>query len=145
MIIKDLKKLSNEELEQVIKEIKQIQKKSFFENFKLQVNKCYVSQFDLVIIKVKSIDFIDINFSESIKIVCEYYSTFGTKELFYEDNSVIWFHKDNIAQFSQDEFKEISEEKYNKIVEQLKLIEEQKKELKIKQNKIIESALNDEK
>ena len=47
---KDLKKLSNEQLELVINEIRQIQKDAFFENFKLKEGKCYINKNEYVII-----------------------------------------------------------------------------------------------
>ena len=51
----DLKKLSNEQLELVINEIRQIQKDSFFGSFKLKEGKCYINKNSYVIIKVTKI------------------------------------------------------------------------------------------
>lgn len=138
LYVDGLKHFSNQELKDIKDSIENRLKEEFFENFKLQVHKCYVSTFDLVLIKIKSVTMIK---PDSIKVICEYYSTLGSNVLIFEDYATIWFYKDCVAQFTQDDFTEISEDKYNKIVEQLKFFEKQKEELNEKQNELIKSIL----
>jgi hypothetical protein len=138
LYIDGLKHFSNQELKDIKNSIENRLKEEFFENFKLQVNKCYVSIFDLVLIKIKSVSK---EFEDSIKIICEYYSIIDDNRLYFDDNSVVWFHRGSVAQFSQEEFEEISEDKYNKITEQLKSFEKQQEELNEKRDKFIKSIL----
>ena len=77
----DLKKLSNEELELVINEIRQIQEDSFFKNFKLKEGKCYINKNSYIIIKVTKIKKVGYG---DLCVRCEFYSTFGTKIIKYE-------------------------------------------------------------
>jgi hypothetical protein len=138
LYIDGLKHFSNQELRDIKDSIENRLKEEFFENFKLEVNKCYVGIFDLVLIKIKSVTMLK---PDSIKVICEYYSKIDGNRLYFEDNSTIWFHRGSVAQFSQEEFEEISEDKYNKIIEQLKFFEKQQEELNEKQNEFIKSIL----
>lgn len=138
LYIDGLKHFSNQELKDIKDSIENRLKEEFFENFKLQVNKCYVGIFDLVLIKIKSVTMLK---PDSIKVICEYHSKIDGNRLYFEDNSIIWFHRSSVAQFSQEEFEEISEDKYNKIIEQLKFFEKQQEELNEKQNEFIKSIL----
>ena len=138
LYIDGLKHFSNQELKDIKDSIENRLKEEFFENFKLQVNKCYVGIFDLVLIKIKSVTMLK---PDSIKVICEYHSKIDGNRLYFEDNSLIWFHTSSVAQFSQEEFEEISEDKYNKIIEQLKFFEKQQEELNEKQNEFIKSIL----
>lgn len=137
LYIDGLKYFSNQELKDIKDSIENRLKEEFFENFKLQEGKCYITTFDNILIKVKSVK----KFEDSIKIICEYYSIIGNNELYFDDDSIIWFHRDKVAQFSQYEFNEISEDKYNKIIEQLKSFEKQQEELNEKRNEFIKSIL----
>lgn len=133
----DLKKLSNEQLELVINEIRQIQKDSFFGSFKLKEGKCYINKNSYVIIKVLKIT----KYScDELCVDCEYFSTFGTKTLQYEKETSIWFHRNNINIYEQEDFEEITEEKYNEISSKLKELEDEKMELKKQQNNVIINA-----
>ena len=138
LYIDGLEHFSNQELKDIKDSIEKRLKEEFFENFKLQVNKCYVSIFDLVLIKIKSVSK---EFEDSIKINCEYYSIIGDNRLYYDDNTTVWFHRGSVAQFSQEEFEEISEDKYHKITEQLKSFEKEQEELNEKREEFIKSIL----
>ena len=113
-------------------------KEEFFENFKLQEGKCYITPYNNRLIKVKSVSK---EFEDSIKVICEYYSIIGNNTLYFDDDTTIWFHRGSVAQFSQEEFEEISEDKYNKITEQLKFFEKQQEELNEKRDEFIKSIL----
>jgi hypothetical protein len=113
-------------------------KEEFFENFKLEEGKCYITTYNNILIKVKSVSK---EFEDSIKINCEYYSIIGDNRLYYDDNTTVWFHRGSVAQFSQEEFEEISEDKYHKITEQLKSFEKQQEKLNEKRDKFIKSIL----
>ena len=134
---KDLKKLSNEQLELVINEIRQIQKDAFFENFKLKEGKCYINKNEYVIIKVVKIIKVS---CDDLCVRCEYYSTFGTKILQYEEETSLWFRRDSISNYDQEDFEEITEEKYNEIASKLMELEDKKMEIKKQQNNIIINA-----
>ncbi len=133
----DLKKLSNEQLELVINEIRQIQKDAFFENFKLKEGKCYINKNSYVIIKVVKITKVS---CDDLCVRCEFYSTFGTKILQYEEETSLWFRRDSLSNYEQEEFEEITEEKYNEISSKLKELEDKKMEIKKQQNNIIINA-----
>ena len=133
----DLKKLSNEELELVIEEIRQIQKDSFFDNFKLKEGKCYVNKETYLIIKVLKISKVSYG---DLCVSCECYSTFGTKILRYEEETSLWFRSDNINDYELEDFEEITEEKYNEISSKLKELEDKKMEIKKQQNNVIINA-----
>jgi hypothetical protein len=133
----DLKKLSNEQLELVINEIRQIQKDAFFKNFKLKEGKCYINKNSYVIIKVRKITKVS---CDDLSVRCEFYSTFGTKILQYEEETSLWFRRDSISNYEQEEFEEITEEKYNEIASKLKELEDKKMEIKKQQNNIIINA-----
>lgn len=137
--IDGLKHFSNQELKDIKDSIENRLNEEFLESFKLQVNKCYVSTFDLVLIKVKSVTMLK---PDSIKVICEYYTTLGSNVLIFEDNATMWFYKDCVAQFTQDDFTEISEDKYNKIIEQFKFFEKQEEEINEKRNEYIKSITN---
>lgn len=134
---KDLKKLSNEQLELVINEIRQIQKDSFFENFKLKEGKCYVNKESYLIIKVLKIKKVSYG---DLSVLCEYCSTFGTKTLLYEREISLWFRSDDVNEYEQEDFEEITEEKYNEILSKLMELEDKKMEIKKQQNNIIINA-----
>lgn len=134
---KDLKKLSNEQLELIIDEIRQIQKDSFFESFKLKEGKCYINKNSYVIIKVVKITKVS---CDDLCVRCEFYSTFGTKTLQYEEETSLWFRSDNISNYEQEDFEEITEEKYNEIASKLKELEDKKMEIKKQQNNLIINA-----
>lgn len=134
---KDLKKLSNEQLELVINEIRQIQKDSFFENFKLKEGKCYINKNSYLIIKVTNITKVSYG---DLCVCCEYYSTFATKILQYEKETSLWFRSDNVNEYEQEDFEEITEEKYNEIASKLMELEDKKMEIKKQQNKLIINA-----
>ena len=134
---KDLKKLSNEQLELVIDEIRRIQKDSFFESFKLKEGKCYINKNSYVIIKVTKITKVS---CDDLCVRCEYYSTFGTKILQYEEETSLWFRRDNLNDYEQEEFEEITEEKYNEILSKLMELEDKKMEIKKQQNNLIINA-----
>lgn len=138
LYIDGLKYFSNQELKDIKDSIENRLKEEFFENFKLQEGKCYITTFDNILIKVKSISK---EFEDSIKIICEYYSIIGNNELYFDDNTIMWFYRGKVAQFSQEEFEEISEDKYNEIIEQLKSFEKQQEELNEKRNEFIKSIL----
>lgn len=133
----DLKKLSNDQLELVINEIRQIQKDAFFENFKLKEGKCYINKETYLIIKVLKISKVSF---DDLCVSCESYSTFGTKILRYDSDISLWFHRDNINDYEQEDFEEITEEKYNEIATKLKELEDKKMELKKEQNNVIINA-----
>lgn len=133
----DLKKLSNEQLELVINEIRQIQEDSFFKNFKLKEGKCYINKNSYVIIKVRKITKVSYG---DLCVYCEYYSTFASKILQYEQDASLWFRNDNINEYEQEDFEEITEEKYNEIASKLKELEDKKMEIKKQQNNIIINA-----
>lgn len=137
LYIDGLKHFSNQELKDIKDSIENRLKEEFFENFKLEEGKCYITTYNNILIKVKSVK----KFEDSIKINCEYYSIISDNRLYFDDDSRIWFHRGSVAQFSQEEFEEISEDKYNKITEQLKFFEKQQEELNEKRNKFIESIL----
>lgn len=134
---KDLKKLSNEQLELVINEIRQIQKDSFFENFKLKEGKCYINKNSYLIIKVTNITKVSYG---DLCVCCEYYSTFATKILQYEKETSLWFRSDNVNEYEQEDFEEITEEKYNEIAFKLMELEDKKMEIKKQQNNLIINA-----
>lgn len=134
---KDLKKLSNEQLELVVNEIRRIQKDSFFESFKLKEGKCYINKNSYVIIKVVKITKVS---CDDLCVRCEFYSTFGTKILQYEEETSLWFRSDNISNYEQEDFEEITEEKYNEIASKLKELEDKKMEIKKQQNNLIINA-----
>lgn len=138
LYIDGLKHFSNQELKDIKDSIENRLKEEFFENFKLQEGKCYITIYNNVFIKVKSVS---IEFEDSIKVICEYHSIIGENLYFDDNSSIIWFHRDRVAQFSQEEFEEISEDKYNKIIEQLKSFGKQQKELNEKRNEFIKSIL----
>lgn len=133
----DLKKLSNDQLELVINEIRRIQKDSFFESFKLKEGKCYINKNSYVIIKVVKITKVS---CDDLCVRCEFYSTFGTKILQYEEETSLWFRRDNLSNYVQEDFEEITEEKYNEIASKLKELEDKKMEIKKQQNNIIINA-----
>jgi hypothetical protein len=133
----DLKKLSNDQLELVINEIRQIQKDAFFENFKLKEGKCYINKNSYVIIKVVKITKVS---CDDLCVRCEFYSTFGTKILQYEEETSLWFRRDSLSNYEQEEFEEITEEKYNEIASKLMELEDKKMEIKKQQNNIIINA-----
>ena len=133
----DLKKLSNEQLELVINEIRQIQKDSFFGSFKLKEGKCYINKNCYLIIKVLKITKVS---CDDLCVSCEYFSTFGTKLLHYEEETSLWFRRDIINDYEQEDFEEITEEKYNEIATKLKELEDKKMEIKKQQNNIIINA-----
>lgn len=134
-----LKHFNNQELKDIKDSIENRLKEEFFENFKLQVNKCYIGIFDLVLIKIKSVTMLK---PDSIKVICEYHSIIDDNRLYFDDNSIIWFHRGSVAQFSQEEFEEISEDKYNKIIEHFKFFEKEQEELNEKRNEYIKSITN---
>ena len=133
----DLKKLSNEQLELVINKIRQIQKDSFFENFKLKKGKCYINKNAYVIIKVMDITEVS---CDDLCVRCEFYSTFATKILQYEKETSLWFRRDYFNDYEQEDFEEITEEKYNEISSKLKELEDKKMEIKKQQNNLIINA-----
>lgn len=133
----DLKKLSNEQLELVVNEIRQIQKDAFFENFKLKEGKCYINKNSYTIIKVVKITKVS---CDDLCVRCEFYSTFGTKILQYEEETSLWFRRDCISNYEQEEFEEITEEKYNEISSKLNELEDKKMEIKKQQNNVIINA-----
>lgn len=133
----DLKKLSNDQLELVINEIRQIQKDAFFENFKLKEGKCYINKNSYVIIKVVKITKVS---CDDLCVRCEFYSTFGTKILQYEQETSLWFRRDSLSNYEQEEFEEITEEKYNEIASKLMELEDKKMEIKKQQNNVIINA-----
>ena len=133
----DLKKLSNEQLELVINEIRQIQKDSFFENFKLKEGKCYVNKNSYLIIKVLKITKVSYG---DLSVCCEFCSTFATKTLQYERETSLWFRSDNINNYEQEDFEEITEEKYNEILSKVMELEFEKMEIKNQQTKQIINA-----
>ena len=137
--IDGLKHFSNQELKDIKDSIEKRLKEEFFENFKLKEGKCYFTTYNNILIKVKSISK---EFEDSIKIICEYYSIIGNNELYFDDNSTIWFYRGSVAQFSQEEFEEISEDKYNKIIEHFKFFEKEQEELNEKRNEYIKSITN---
>lgn len=134
---KDLKKLSNEQLELVINEIRQIQKDSFFENFKLKEGKCYINKNSYIIIKVLQITKVS---CDDLGVYCEYCSTFATKQLQYEKETALWFRRDNFNDYEQEDFEEITEEKYNEILSKLMELEDKKMEIKKQQDNLIINA-----
>lgn len=134
---KELKRLSMEQLELVVNEIRQIQKDSFFENFKLKEGKCYINKNAYVIIKVVKITKVS---CDDLCVRCEYYSTFGTKILQYEEETSLWFRRDNLNNYEQEDFEEITEEKYNEIATKLMELEDKKMEIKKQQNNLIINA-----
>lgn len=138
LYIDGLKYFNNQELKDIKDSIENRLKEEFFENFKLQEGKYYINDSKTIVIKVKSVHK---EFEDSIKIICEYYSIIGDNKLYFDDDSIIWFHRGCVAQFSQEEFEEISEDKYNKIIEQLKSFEKQQEELNEKRNEFIKSIL----
>lgn len=133
----DLKKLSNEQLELVVNEIRQIQKDSFFEDFKLKEGKCYINKNLYLIIKVLKITKVSYN---DICVDCEYCSCFATKLLQYEKETSIWFLRDQLNYYKQEDFEEINEEKYNEILSKLMELEDKKMEIKKQQNNLIINA-----
>lgn len=96
LYIDGLKYFNNQELKDIKDSIENRLKKEFFENFKLQEGKCYITTFDNILIKVKSISK---EFEDSIKIICEYYSIIGNNELYFDDNTIMWFYRGKVAQF----------------------------------------------
>lgn len=134
---KDLKKLSNEQLELVINEIRQIQKDAFFENFKLKEGKCYINKNSYVIIKV--IDITKVSYGD-LCVRCEFYSTFATKILQYEKETSLWFRSDNLNDYEQEDFEEITKEKYDEIASKLMELEDKKMKIKKQQNNLIINA-----
>lgn len=134
---KDLKRLSMEQLELVVNEIRQIQKDAFFENFKLKEGKCYINKNSYVIIKVVKITKVSY---DDLCVRCEYYSTFATKLLQYEQETSLWFRRDNLNDYDQEDFEEITEEKYNEIASKLMELEDKKMEIKKQQNNLIINA-----
>lgn len=134
---KELKRLSMEQLELVVNEIRQIQKDSFFENFKLKEGKCYINKNLYLIIKVLKITKVSCN---DICVDCEYCSCFATKLLQYEKETSIWFLRDHLNEYEQEEFEEISEDKYNEILSKLMELEDKKMEIKKQQNNLIINA-----
>jgi hypothetical protein len=73
-------------------------------------------------------------------VYCEYYSTFATKILQYEQDASLWFRNDNINEYEQEDFEEITEEKYNEIASKLVELEDKKMEIKKQQNNVIINA-----
>lgn len=138
LYIDGLKHFSNQELNDIKDSIEKRLKEEFFENFKLEEGKCYITTYNNILIKVKSVSK---EFEDSIKINCEYYSIISDNRLYYDDNTTVWFHRGSVAQFSQEEFEEISEDKYYKITEQLKSFEKQQEKLNEKRDKFIKSIL----
>ena len=142
LYIDGLKHFSNQELKDIKDSIENRLKEEFFENFKLEEGKCYITTYNNILIKVKSVSK---EFEDSIKVICEYYSIICDNRLYFDDNTIIWFHggfhEGSVAQFSQKEFEEISEDKYNKIIEQLKFFEKQQEELNEKRYEFIKSIL----
>lgn len=134
---KDLKKLSNEQLELIVNKIRKIQKDSFFENFKLKEGKCYINKNSYLIIKVLNITKVN---CDDLRVRCEYCSTFGTKTLQYEKETSVWFRRDYLNDYEQEDFEEITEEKYNEILSKLKELEDKKMEIKEQQNNLIINA-----
>lgn len=138
LYIDGLKHFSNQELRDIKDSIENRLKEEFFENFKLEEGKCYITTYNNILIKVKSVSK---EFEDSIKINCEYYSIISDNRLYFDDNTTVWFHRGSVAQFSQEEFEEISEDKYHKIIEQLKSFEKQQEELNEKREEFIKSIL----
>lgn len=139
LYIDGLKYFSNQELKDIKDSIENRLNEEFFESFKLQEGKYYINDSKTTLIKVKNISK---PYNDSIKVIAEYYTTVLTNTLYLENDAIMWFYKDTVAQFSQNEFNEISEDKYHKIIEEIKSFEKQKEELNNKYEKNIDSILN---
>ena len=86
LYIDGLKHFSNQELRDIKDSIEKRLKEEFFENFKLQEGKCYITTYNNILIKVKSVSK---EFEDSIKINCEYYSITGDNRLYFDDDTTV--------------------------------------------------------
>lgn len=144
MHFEDLKKYSNDELNEIVNEIKKHQNDVAIEKFPLKKGKYYINEKGISIIKVY-----DIHQKSDLlyEVICDFCGAFGSIEIKSKTLKHFWVSVDEKCYV--DEFKEISEKEYDKILNKILELEADKKNisdeinrLEIKKYKISEQQQN---
>ena len=144
MYFEDLKKYSNDELNEIVNKIKKHQTDIAIEKFPLKKGKYYINEKGLSIIKVYDVRQID---NSMFEVICDFCRAFGSIVIKSKTLEQFWVSTDDKCYV--DYFKEISEEDYHKTLNEILKLEEDKKNisdeinlLEIKKNEISQQQQN---